>query len=315
MLTNLFFLLLFIALTLGAFWLVLRARRAQSPAVKWVGLTAGSLFTLILLIVTSAGTRGVVRLYLPTERVAPELKVEMTPERVARGAEIANWCASCHSLDGKVPLAGGHNLSDEVKMPFGDLYPINLTPAGPVKTWTDGQIFRAIRHGRDEKGNRLPVMSSQRVRNLSDDDIQAVIAYIRSQPPVHRETPPPRPSFLAAIMSGAGMLPSLPEPAPDNIVGPPRGATREYGEYMVAWMGCDECHGPNLVGGKPGFLPVGPNLRSVKNWTREGFIAAMRTGKTPFGKQLDSLQMPWRPLGRFSDDDLTAIHAYLVALQ
>lgn len=200
-------------------------------------------------------------------------------------------------------------------MPFGDLYPINLTPAGPLKTWTDGQIFRAIRHGRDEKGNRLPVMSAQRVRNLSDDDIQSVIAYIRSQPPVQRETPPPRPSFLAAMMSGAGMLPSLPEPAPDYVVGPPRGPTRQYGEYTVGWMGCDECHGPNLEGGKPGFLPVGPNLRSVKNWTREGFITAMRTGKTPHGKQLDSLQMPWKAIGRFSDDDLTAIHAYLAELR
>jgi mono/diheme cytochrome c family protein len=115
-------------------------------------------------------------------------------------------------------------------------------------------------------------------------------------------------------MSGAGMIPT-PGDAPQNIVGPPRAPTAQYGEYMVNWMGCEECHGPNLVGSKGGFLPPGPNLRSVKGWTRDGFIATMRTGKTPFGKQLDSLQMPWNVLGRFSDDDLSALHAYLVTLK
>lgn len=153
-------------------------------------------------------------------------------------------------------------------------------------------------------------MSSQSVRNLSDDDIHAVIAYIRSQPPVQNETPPPNPSFFAAVMSGAGMIPT-PHAAPDNIVGPPRASNAQYGEYMVTWMGCEECHGPNLTGGTAGFMPPGPNLRSVKGWMREGFIAAMRTGKTPFGKQLDSLQMPWQVLGRFPDEDLAALHAYL----
>ncbi|MGH7677431.1 MAG: c-type cytochrome, partial [Gemmatimonadaceae bacterium] len=184
-----------------------------------------------------------------------------------------------------------------------------------LKDWTDGQIFRAVRHGVDAGGNRLPVMSSQSVGFLSDDDLQSVIAYLRSQPAVENVTPPPNPSFLAAIMSGAGLLPKRPEAAADSITAPPRGPTVEYGEYTAKWMGCEECHGPNLVGGQSKFLPNGPNLRSVQGWTAEGFITAMRTGKTPFGRQLDSLLMPWNTLGRFSDADLTALHAYLSALK
>jgi len=308
-------LLIVMALTLAVIWLTIRAFRSPRPVVKWVGVAAGTLVGPILLLVSVMAARGIIQLYSPSDRVVPDLQVERTPARVARGQEIATWCASCHSLTGQAPLSGGKNLSEDVKMPFGDLYPINLTPAGPLKTWTDGQVFRAIRHGADEKGNRLPVMAAQAVGFLSDEDIHAVIAYIRSQPPVQNETPPPNPSFLAAVMSGAGMLPKRTEIAPDVIVGPPRGPTAEYGEYMAKWMGCEECHGPNLAGSQGGFLPPGPNLRSVKGWTREGFIAAMRTGKTPFGKQLDSLQMPWKPLGRYSDDDLTALHAYLVTLK
>lgn len=137
---SLLFLLLFIALTVSVIWLTLRARRSTRPALKWSGLVVGALFSLILLVVSAAGTRGMVNLFMPSNRVAPDLKVELTPGRVARGQEIANWCAACHSLNQRPPLSGGKNLSDESGMPFGDLYPINLTPAGPLKSWTDGQI-------------------------------------------------------------------------------------------------------------------------------------------------------------------------------
>lgn len=316
MLTDALVLLLVIAAALTVVWLTLRVRRSPRPAARWAGVIAGSFFALILLLIAGLGAKGMIRFYSPHGRPVRDMNVELTPERLARGREIANtMCAGCHTQNGQLPLSGGRNLSDEIPVQLGDLYPINLTPAGPLKTWTDGQIFRAIRDGADDKGNRLPVMSAQRSRNLSDEDIRSVIAYLRSQPPVQNETPLPNPNFLAMVMTGAGMVPSLPGMAPDTIMAPPRGPTVEYGAYMVGWMGCDECHGPDLVGGKPGLLPIGPNLRSVKGWTRDGFIAAMRTGKTPFGKQLDSIQMPWKTIGRASDDDLTAMHAYLVTLK
>jgi mono/diheme cytochrome c family protein len=307
-------LLVFLALTAALISLTMRAWRSPRPVARWGGGIAGGIFSVLFLAISFFGARGVFKLYRPSDRVVRDLRVQILPERVNRGAEIANWCASCHSLNNQPPLAGGHNLSEEAKMPFGDLYPINLTPAGPLKDWTDGEIFRAVRHGVDNNNRTLPVMSAQRVGYLSDDDIQSVIAYIRTQPEVQHETPPPNPSFLAAIMSGAGLLPSRPA-LPEVITAPPRGPTAAYGEYMARWMGCEECHGPNLVGGQPGFLPIGPNLRSVKNWSADGFIATMRTGKTPFGKQLDSLQMPWKNLGRYSDADLTALHAYLQGLK
>jgi mono/diheme cytochrome c family protein len=316
MLANSIILLVIIALTLAVVWLTLRVRRSRSSLAKWSGISAGALFGLILILVSGVGIRGMFLLYAPRGRPLRDLAVEKTPERIARGQHIANvWCAACHTLNGQLPLSGGKNLSDEAGMPLGDLFTINLTPAGPLASWTDGEIFRAIRDGADKDRRRLPVMSAQRVRYLSDDDIKSVIAYLRSQQPVQHETPPVKPSYLAVTFAGAGLLPLLPDMAPDTIVAPPHGVTAEYGQYLVKWMGCDECHGPQLTGGGGGVMPKGPSIHSVKSWTRDGFIAAMRTGKTPFDKQLDSIQMPWNFIGRLTDDELSAMHSYLVSLK
>jgi mono/diheme cytochrome c family protein len=315
MLTNTLIFLVVLTLTLSIMWATLRARRSSSRALRWIGVSAGSLVGVILLIVSATSSRGLFMLYAPRGRPVRDLRIEATPERVARGQHIAAmWCANCHTLNGELPLSGGKNLSDEAGMPLGDLYTINLTPAGPLSTWTDGEIFRAVRDGADKSGRRLPVMSAQRVRNLSDEDLMSVIAYLRSQPPVQNETPPPAPSFLTVALAGANMLPLLPGMARDTIVAPPMGPTREYGEYMARWMGCEECHGANLTGGGGGVVPKGPTLRTVKGWTRDGFLQTMRTGTTPYGKNLDPMLMPWKNLGKATDDELTAIYTYLTSL-
>jgi mono/diheme cytochrome c family protein len=311
MLSNAISLLILVGLTLGIVWLTLRARHLSRPVAKWAVVGAGTLFALILLVVSGVSSRGMVKVYAPRGRPVRELKVVSTPERVARGQHIANtWCASCHTLNGQLPLSGGLNLSVQAGMPLGDLFTINLTPAGPLKEWTDGEIFRAVRDGADKNGRRLLVMSAQRVRNLSDDDLESVIAYLR-----HNETPPPRPSFLTVVLAGASMLPLLPGMAAETIHAPAPGPTLAYGTYIVKWMGCDECHGPQLTGGGGGVLPKGPTLRTVLGWTREGFVNAMRTGKTPFGKQLDSLKMPYPFVGRLTDDELSAVYSYVVSLK
>ena len=261
MLTNTLITLLLLALTLVAVWLTLRARKAQKPVSKWVGLIAGAAVSLILLLVSGASARGMGMLYAPRGRpLRNDISVDRTPERVARGQHIATtMCASCHTLNGQLPLSGGKNLSDEAKMPLGDLYTINLTPAGPLQNWTDAEIFRAIRDGADNKRRRLLVMSAQRVRNLSDDDIKAVIAYIRSQPPVQNETPPPRPSFLTVVLAGAGMLPTSREMAPETIQAPPPATTVEYGRYIVSgWDAMNATAHNSPAGAEAWFLKAPP---------------------------------------------------------
>src|SRR5262249_62179269 len=85
-----------------------------------------------------------------------------------------------------------------------------LTPAGQLSRWSDGGIFRAIRNSVDADGRWLIVMSYTNASKLGDEDIQALIAYIRSRPAAGRATanPPDRLNLLGVIMLGVGMLPT-----------------------------------------------------------------------------------------------------------
>jgi mono/diheme cytochrome c family protein len=159
-------------------------------------------------------------------------------------------------------------------------------------------------------------MANVRVRNLSDEDLHALIAYLRSQPPVVNETqdPPDQPSFLAMLMLGAGLLPEGQPPITGVITAPPKGPTVEYGQYLLNYQDCRGCHGEDLTGGTEGQLaPVGPSLRVVKGWTQEQFLATLRAGVDPGGNVLSD-QMPWKALGRMDDEDLMAMYAYLTSL-
>ena len=84
----------------------------------------------------------------------PDLTVEATPERIARGKALADsFCSACHSKTGT--LTGGGDVSEDLPVPIGSLVPPNLTPAGPLKNWSDGEIFRAIRNGVGADGSWL----------------------------------------------------------------------------------------------------------------------------------------------------------------
>jgi len=85
-----------------------------------------------------------------------------------------------------------------------------------LKDWSDGEIFTALRNGVNPDRRALVFMSSVRARNMSDEDLQAVIAYLRSQPAVANQTqdPPDQPNLLAAFLSGAGCCRKVGHPSP-----------------------------------------------------------------------------------------------------
>jgi mono/diheme cytochrome c family protein len=295
--------------------LAVRALWRKGGLLRWGGVPIPALLAFLFTVFTLSSIRGMARAHRERGRPVRELKVSMDSARIARGQHIARaTCAGCHSTNLDIPLSGGKNLSDEAGIPLGDLVPFNLTPGGPLKDWTDGEVFRAIREAADNHGKVLVVMSGQGVRLLSDDDIESVIAFLRSQPAVVNETKPEKLSMLSIVMAGVNMVPMVDELAPEKITAPPRAVTSEYGKYVVDWVGCRECHGDNLSGGTSHILPLGPNLRTVGGWPEEGFVTAMRTGKTPFGKMLDSMMMPWKNYGRLDDDELKAVYTYLKEL-
>lgn len=299
-------------------WLATRAWQARPILVKWGGSILSSLMTLLVVFAAGLALTGLYKAYAPRPVAAPEINVEGTSKQIARGEHIASaFCASCHSLTNDLPLTGGLDIGKDIPLPVGSFVTANLTPGGPLQSWTDGQIFRAIRNGVDHEGRPLFVMSNARGRNLSDSDIEAVIAYLRNQPAVEHETQEPldQPTFLGILMFGAGMLPAGDPPTTNVIVAPAKAPTAEYGAYIISYQDCVVCHGADLHGGEPGQLgPVGPSLVMVKDWTLAEFSTTLRTGVDPNGHELDNAVMPWRSFGRMDDDELTAVYEYLQAM-
>lgn len=298
-------------------WLVLRAWQAKNGLLKWTGTVLSGLLALILSLVSIVILVGMIKVYTPRNIPVSDLIVPLTPENIQRGEHLANsFCVSCHSVNGEPPLTGGLDLAKDLAVPLGSFISVNLTPAGPLKDWTDGEIFNTLRHGVDRDRRVLVMMSRVRARNMSDEDIQAVIAYLRSQPPVKNETPDPpdQINLLGLFLGGANMLPPETPAITGVITAPPMGPTVEYGEYILSFQDCRVCHGEDLKGGKEGQLaPIGWNLDVVKKWTLEQFIATFRTGTDPNGYQL-SQDMPWREVGRMDDVELEAMYRYLVSL-
>ena len=112
-----------------------------------------------------------------------------------------------------------------------------------------------------------------------------------------------------AVFIGANMFDITPPLSTQPVNAPPKGPTADYGGYLVGSFGCHDCHGPTLEGGSPP-APAGPNLRVVKGWTQDQFIATIRNGVDPSGHPLSEV-MPWKTFSRLDDEELAAVYSYL----
>jgi mono/diheme cytochrome c family protein len=311
--TNLLVFFLFFALFLGGIWLVVRSVRSQNQLRKIVGILAGGLLTLLFGAVVFFGGKGLWTMYVPVGEV-PDLNVEGTPEQIARGEYLAFIsCNGCHGLEGQrdQPLAGGLDLSTDIPLPIGSMIASNITPGGILKERSDGELFRVLRSGYNGDNQLSPTMNFLPYRYLSDEDLFALIAYMRSLEPIESTgNYGSQLNFLAAVLSGAGMFPTQ-EIIHGAVTAPPRGETPEYGKYVATFGDCRTCHGPDMTGTPPSVVaPAGyPNARPmVATWTLDQFIQTMRTGVRPTGLALD---MPWENASYMDDQDLAALFTYL----
>jgi mono/diheme cytochrome c family protein len=252
--------------------------------------------------------------YWPRTIPVQAISVPRDAESVARGEHIAlTTCAACHSADSTLPLSGGSNLSADTGLPLGDIYPPNLTPAGEIVTWSDGEVLRALREGTHATDRPLLGMPTNRLKNLSDADAYAVIAYLRSQPVVDRVAPRTNVSLLALALAGLGIIDTRADEVPGPVVAPPRAPDAAYGEYLVSYKDCRDCHGEAMDGAAVPPAPKGPPLFHIRGWTAEQFITTLRTGVNPDGHELQP-PMPWKSYGSMDDVELTAVYEYLRAM-
>jgi len=291
--------------------------------LKWFGIVLGVLIGIILL--AALGLYAKARMEVSRTYAPPPAgeAVDLGDGSAARGQHLATvMCMECHGDD----LGGNPAFLDDPVI--GTFVTPNLTKGqgGLGAGYTDGDFVRAMRQGIKLNGQSVFLMPSGDFFYMGDRDLADLLAYLRSAPPVDRETPEPhiRSTVVGSIMYGAGLFGNMlgatlvdqtaePPPAPEP------GITDEYGAYLVRINSCRDCHGEELAGGTSGEpgAPPAPNLTDggeLRAWTVEQFIAAMRTGVTPSGAELRSRWMPWRYKGQMTDEELNAIWAFLKSL-
>jgi mono/diheme cytochrome c family protein len=306
--------------------LTLRSWKARNRWLKWIGALIAGLLTLIPTILLILAMIGFNKLNAHFDNPSANIQVAGTAAQIARGEKLANICTSCHSPGNELPLSGSNFAAKFDFPPLGTLYAPNLTPSGNIKDWTDGEIIRAIREGVHKDGRSLLVMPSGGFRNMSDEDVQALVAYLRSQPAVGDPTPSNQFNVLGAIFMNLSDFRTAQQPA--GSVTAPAAGTPEYGKYLVDVIGCRDCHGDQLQGridnGQPG-PPAGPNLTQIiPQWSEEQFMTFFNTGTMPGGAKVPIItlasgfsepRMPWPTVRAVTtNDELKAMYAYLHSL-
>ncbi len=286
---------------------------------KWIGIVLGSLIGLILIVALILFLIGNARLNKTYDFPPSDLTIPTDAASIAHGEHIAKTlCEGCHSPD----LSGINNWFEGG--PLGTIDSANLTSGegGVGQTFTDEDFVRAIRHGIDPKGKPTFMPAVVSTAHLSDEDLAAVIAYVKSVPPVDHITYGKQFTPLAKILFATGMLPALPAEVVSHethVTAPAPGVTVEYGSYLVDTHDCHICHGQNMNGGKfpdPTKKIITPNLTrsgDLSTWSEADFVNTLKTGVTPHGHQLTD-DMPWKDFRYMTDDELKAIWAYLNSL-
>ena len=283
----------------------------------------------------------------------PDLKSSTDSTVIARGKYLVTGpahCVSCHvsgfadmvaADSGKaVVLQGGVGFP---MGPLGVMYSRNLTsdPKTGIGRYTDEQVFRMMRHGiRPNNVASLPLLMP--FWNMADEDLVAIVSYLRSLPPVEHAVPEPEWTFMGkAVRTFAPTFKPIEKPTPPATA-PPMAATKERGEYLARYVcNCVGCHtnrdqmtyeaiGPEFAGGMefepwpalhkylnmdttiwfrtPNLTPS-PNSVWSKYKTEAEFIARFREGRTVAASPMD-----WGPLSRMSDEDLKALYMFLQSI-
>ena len=284
---------------------------------KWIGIVLGSLVGLIVVVGVVFNLIGNARLNKKYDFPASNIAIPADAASIEYGKHRAETlCEGCHGPD----LSGIEKWFNAG--PLGTVDSANLTSGngGAGQEYkTDQDYVNAIRHGIDPEGLPIFMPAVASTSHLSDEDLGAIIAYVKSVPPVDHKTNGHQFTPLARILLAAGKLGKLPVEAVSHdihVTAPARGVSVEYGGYLVETNDCRVCHGPQLNGGPfpdPTITLISPNLTpggEVGLWTEEQFINTLRTGTAPSGHQLGE-HMPWKTYKLMTDDELKAIFMYL----
>ena len=155
-------------------------------------------------------------------------------------------------------------------------------------------------------------MPSDHYNAISDTDLGAMIAYVKSVPAVDNGRTSVELNFMAKLLIGTGLFGETNRTALIDLAAPRSRRQPETGAYLTDVGGCSFCHGRDLTGSQgpePG-APSAPNLTAsgpLQHWTSAEFIRSMRNGLGSDGHVIDPKYMPWFGYRRMTDQELTAI--------
>lgn len=270
----------------------------------------------------------------------PELAATQDSTLIARGKYLVYGpahCAGCHNTaERMLRVDQGEDLTliggAEFVFEPGVIRSRNLTPdmETGIGKLTDGEVARVMRNSIGADGR--PIFPLMPFQNMSDEDVVAILSYLRSQEPVNHFVKPTEYSFMGKAVLALGLI------KPEGPAGtPPKSIKIEpsevYGKYLAnSVANCVGCHsprdlmsgefiGPKFSGGLefeevPGALFVTPNLTPdpetgiLANWSEEAFVERFKAGRV-----YEHSPMPWGSFARMSEVDLRAIFRYLKALE
>lgn len=304
--------------------------------LKWTGIVLGVLIIGLVLFIQFTWNRKYTAPY-------PQITASSDSAVIARGRYLAYGpahCASCHmpvedfmeiEKGSQLPLIGGWGL--EISG-IGTFRAPNLTPdiETGIGNRTDEELARSLRHSVGYDGRFLmPFMPFQ---EMSDEDLIAVISFMRSQEPVRHEVKASEFGFMGKAMLAFGLMkPEGPKKIPPQSVA--IDSTIEYGKYVANSIGnCRFCHteydmksgkqtGPDFAGGglfppdnlSGGYGFISPNITPdsstgvMVGWTEQMFVDRFRAGRAHQGSP-----MPWGSFSRMNEVELKALYRYLHSL-
>jgi mono/diheme cytochrome c family protein len=260
--------------------------------------------------------------------LAVPVLAETPVERGQYLVESIAGCGNCHTPKGPngplpgMALAGNWVVEDSPA--FHAVAP-NITPDRQtgIGAWTDAQMIKAIREGIRPDGSLIgPPMPISLYRGMADDDVAAIVAYLRTVPAVAN----------AAEKSVYHIpLPPAYGPPVAHVTAPPRVDRVRYGAYLASAIGhCIECHSPMSPDGQRDFSRVGAGgqpfpgpwgtsvaanitssrARGIGGWTDAQIERAVREGVSHDGRALYP-PMGYAYYARVSKLDMSALIAYL----
>ncbi|MFS2036981.1 c-type cytochrome [Polaromonas sp. CT11-55] len=287
---------------------------------RWIKWGAGITCAVVLLL---AGT-AMVGSQMADSKSQRQIKVAVQPVAIPAAAQVlergaylynSRGCADCHGANG----AGREFMNDGKGMRLAGP---NITPGegNVVARYTAEDWVRTVRHGVKPDGRPVFIMPSEDYNRLTDEDLGALVAYVKAMPPkvgtaAVLDLPlPVRVLYAFDVIKDAAQKIDHTLPPAKPIA---EGVTAAHGAY-VANM-CISCHGAGLAGGRiPGAPPdwapaanLTPGEGSAMPRYKDAgaFVAMLRSGKRPDGSAISV--MPFESLRALNDVDAQALYAYL----